>query len=132
MLKSSLRARALKNTRDFLNVYAAQQCHVSCLYPMVQTKQTKAHLYNIPSLWNWSFLSADTPPPPNNSSVHLFSSHIISRPAGFSLLPRCQWFQARPPRWRSTVRPELFIQSWPARQKEKRERNEEEEDERDF
>lgn len=33
---------------------------------------------------------------PLSSSVNLFSSRIISQPAGFSLLPRCQWFAARP------------------------------------
>lgn len=56
-------------------------------------KQTESGFsHNIPSLRIGHSYSCWSP----SSSVGLCSSWIISRPAGVSSLPRCQWFRARP------------------------------------
>lgn len=69
---------------------------------------------------------------PLSSSVDRFSSWIISQPAGFSLLPRCQWFAARPLAGEVRGGHSSLCKTCLSDREEDREGEEDEEDERDF
>lgn len=98
-----------------LNVYTTQQCHVSCFYSIVQTKQTRSFTQHSFAL-DWSFLSTDAP----FLSRSLFFSYNLMASWLF-LTPTVPVVPSKAPRWQSVMRPKLFIQSRPVRQKEKRE-----------